>query len=160
MPALEDYKIKTDHFFEVVTRRAVAALAEDAETNQSLLGVSDEAIEKYYEIARGLLDENNWFDARDAFLFLSFLNPLVHEYWVGLGIAEQSQSKFQQALMAYIMAEATNSENPVPPANAFQCAVALNELDFALYSLDKAITCCGDKPEFSELKEKLLSYKK
>lgn len=159
MATIEEFKIKPDRLFEAVTKRAVALLPEKDRSNQKLLDVSDDVMNKYYEVARKLLDEQNWFDARDAFMFLSFLNAYVHEFWVGLGIAQQSQSKYQEALIAYTMAEATNPQDPASIANAFQCALALGENAYALFLLDKAINCCGSATENAELKEKLLSYK-
>jgi len=159
MPTIDDFKIKPDYFFDLMTKRAVAVVPEEAPSNQEMLGISDEAAEKYFTIARSFLEQHNWFDARDAFMFLTFLNNYVHDYWVGLGIAEQSRGKFQEALMAYIMAEATDPADPVPLANAFQCSAALDEYDYAAYCLDKAIQLCGDSPEHAELKEKLSKYK-
>lgn len=159
MAVLDDYKLKPERFFEVMTKRAVAIVSETEPTNQELLGVSDEVLQKYFNAARRLLDDKKWFDARDAFLFLTFLNGFVHDHWIGLGIAQQSQGRYQEALMAYIMAEATDPSDPVAPANAFQCAAALHELEYAAYSLDKAIQCCGDNPQHAQLKQRLMSYK-
>lgn len=159
MQNLDNYKLKPDQFAEVVTKRAVVHTLNPNQTNQKILGVSDEVLERYYQTAWRLLEEKNWFDAMDAFLFLNFLNPFVHAFWIGLGIAQQSQKKYSDALVAYTMAEATDPTDPVAFANAFQCGLAIGEHDFAKYSLEKAIECCADKPEFADLKQKLLQLK-
>lgn len=159
MQKVYDFRIKPEQFNDALTKRAVAPTPELSQTNQKLLGVSDEVLEKYYQAAWQFLEEKNWFDAMDSFLFLSFLNPYIHAFWIGLGIAEQSQQKYKEALIAYTMAEATNPNDPVAFANAFQCGIAIGEHDYAHYSLKKAIACCEGKEEFADLKQKLLQLK-
>lgn len=159
MQKLDDFRIKSDQFFDAVTKRAIVPSSSLAETNQKLLGISDEVLEKYYQTAWRFLEDKNWFDAMDSFLFLSFLNPYVHAFWIGLGLAEQSQQKYNDALIAYTMAEATNPSDPVAYANAYQCGIALGEHEYARFSLKKAISCCEDKPEFAGLLQRLQQIK-
>lgn len=122
---------------------------------QELLEVSDETINLYYKAALQLLEEKRWEDAADAFLFLILLSPWVHNYWIGAGIADQSQGKFNDAIHYYTMAELTDPKDPILHANSFQCHVALKEMEAAKNSLLQALECCGDQPEHAELKAKL-----
>lgn len=127
---------------------------------QEVLGISDAILEKYYESASNLLSEKHWTDAVDAFLFLTFVSPFVQNFWIGLGIAEQSTSEYDKAITAYLIAEALNPENPVPVANAFQCFLALGEKNGAAQCWSKAVELCGDKAEWKELKQNLMKCKK
>lgn len=155
----KDFKIQPNHFLEVLSTRDIAILPQEEQTNQKLLGVTDEVLDKYYQTAYTFIDEQKWPEASSAFTFLTFLNPFVHNFWICLGIAEQCQAKFQEALVAYTMAEATDPNDPTPIANSFQCAMALGEQEFATYCLNKALVCCGDKQEHAELKAKLMKLK-
>jgi len=152
----EEFQIDTNHFYEVMHQRTKQANATTDETPQELFGVTKPVLEKYYKSALSFLSDKKWGNARDAFMFLTFLNPYVHEFWVGLGIAEQSQSHFDKALQAYTLAEATDPEDPIPIANSFQCILALGEKEYAQYTLNKALKRCGEKEEFSSLKAQLL----
>lgn len=160
MEKWEEYKINPENFYQVMSQKMVGTATMDDKAPQELLGVTDEVLHHYYKAAIKLLDEHNWHDAKDAFTFLTFLNPLVHNFWVGLGIAEQSQSKFDEAILAYTMAEATDPNDPVPCANAYQCGLAIHENDFAKYSLEKAISLCGEHEEFAALKAQLVPLHK
>lgn len=119
------------------------------------MGLPPVVMQLYFQAAKSYLDDKQWVEARDAFRFLTFLNPFVHWSWVCLGIANQSLEKYEDALQAYAMAEATQPDDPVPYANAFQCAKAVNNEELADYSMKEAIKHCADKDEFSELKTSL-----
>lgn len=144
----EEYQIDTNHFYELMQQKvqSSASLTSDAkETPQQLFGVTQPMLDRYYRSALKCLEQKNWENARDAFMFLTFLNPYVHDFWVGLGIAEQSQSHFDKAIQAYTLAEATDPEDPIPIANSFQCVLALGEKEYAQFMLDKALQRCGEK---------------
>jgi tetratricopeptide (TPR) repeat protein len=126
---------------------------------QNELGVTDEVLTRYYQAAAKILDEKQWLNARDAFIFLNFLNPTHQNFWIGLGVAEQSLGEFSEAISAYLAAEILDSTNPVPHANAFQCHLALGHQDAADQSYKKCIEACGDKPEFASIKSSVSEYK-
>lgn len=154
---LENYKIK---WGEAVTSSDFwDKMAQEGVWPQQQFNLSDELLAKYYEAATEFLEEKNWSEARDAFLFLAFLNPTYQNFWLGLGISEQTQAEFPSALAAYVMAEALDPENPVVHANAFQCHVAVGNHDLAERSYQRALEICGDKPEYAEVKSKVVQQK-
>lgn len=122
---------------------------------QAILGVSDKLIEHYYRAAVHLLEKKEYTKAADAFFFLSFLNPFVHNFWIGLGVAHQSMAQFDKALAAYMMGELTDPDNPVTYSNAFQCHQALGHKEDAEHCFQKAMKCCGDKKEWASIKKAL-----
>jgi tetratricopeptide (TPR) repeat protein len=73
---------------------------------QELLNVNEETLTLYYQAAAQLLEEEKWDEAAEAFVFLTFLNPTYQNFWLGLGIAQQGQSKFQEAIESYLVAYA------------------------------------------------------
>ena len=156
MKKVDDYKVKPNNLRKILDPEFLKT----NNPNQELLGVTDEILGAYYYAAVQLLEEKNWMDARDAFRFLTFLNPCMHDFWVGLGISEQAQEKFQDAFKSYVVAIETDPADPVAHANAFQCCKALGDNAIADEELKKAVECCGNEPKFSELKGKLQQYNK
>lgn len=156
-PEINDFLISSEYF----SRAFDEDFIEEANNNnqgvmQAALAVSDEVLERYYQAAAYLLEQRRWEDARDAFKFLTFLNPTVYNFWVGLGCAEQSMGHYDAAIVSYEMAKLTNPENPVPFANSYQCAIANGSTrEFAELCWQEAIALCADKPEWNDLKTSL-----
>ncbi len=155
---MENYKINFALAKENQLKFSLKELMQKENGIQQLLEISDEVLDLYYKAALHLLDEKRWKDASDAFLFLVLLNPFVHNYWIGAGIAEQSLGNFEQAIQYYVLSQASDSTDPISYAHAFQCCLALDETETAQKFLEEALECCGDKAEFSALKNNLNSY--
>lgn len=160
MESINDFLIKAHRLRKIFDVDFFTAASTKGNAAQQLLGVSNEMLDRYYASAMKLLDQKQWEQARDAFLFLTFLNPCVHSFWMALGIAEQWQKHYESALLAYSMAEATDPNNPSVHANAFQCSLAIGEKEAAARFHQKALDCCGEEEEFAGLKAHLLDYSK
>jgi type III secretion system low calcium response chaperone LcrH/SycD len=157
MEKLDDFKISIDNLSKIFdTTNIKKANKKNSGLIQETFGISDAVLTRYYQVATHLIEEKKWDDARDAFLFLTFLNSMVHNFWIGLGAVEQSTHNYEKALSVYMMAELIDPENPVAYANSFQCSIAIGEIDYAERCWKKAFDCCGDKPEWVELKGKLI----
>jgi type III secretion system low calcium response chaperone LcrH/SycD len=160
MEKVDDFVINLENVERALGPNFHDKLAKEPNGMQQLFGISPEVLERYYSIASKLLEEKQWEKARDAFLFLLFLNPCIHNFWIGLGVAEQSQQNFKQALLAYMMAETTDSNDPVVYANAFQCHLALGSRKLAMFSFQMALDCCDSRPGNEEFKSKLFELHK
>lgn len=160
MEHINDYLIKTHKLNKIFDVDFFTNAAKKGNASQQLLGISDEVLEKYYEAATALLQQKKWDEARDAFLFLTFLNPTIHNFWMGLGISEQWQHRYDSALLAYSMAESTDPQDPAVFANEFQCNMATGAKEAAAASLKKALDICGENDDFANLKAQLLDYGK
>lgn len=160
MEKLDDYLVTSKDVQKIFDVDFFMNKAAKTNAGQELLGISDEVLERYYLAASHLLEQKDWKKARDAFLFLTFLNPLLYNFWLGLGIAEQCQEHYEAALTAYIIAEAIDPSHPVAHANSFQCNAAIHEPKAAENSLQLALEACGDREEFSDLKNQLLAFEK
>jgi tetratricopeptide (TPR) repeat protein len=123
------------------------------------LNVSDEILSKYYSAALEYIDEKNFLAARDAFSFLTFLNPSITDFWIGLGISEQSQEEFQKAVEAYQIGEIVDPNNPVVHANICQCYLALKDEFNADQSYEKCMNICGDNSDYQFIKTAITQFK-
>lgn len=75
------------------------ALSEGASV-YSLLGFSDEVMQRFYRAAAELLDEGKSGEAKEGFLFLTAIGPRVFEFWLGLGIAYTRLHELDSAIQA------------------------------------------------------------
>lgn len=126
---------------------------------QDILNISDEALDKYYEVSCKLLAAHSYKDAACAFLFLCFLTPLYSSFWLGLGIAEQCQEHHEEAILAYLKAIDKKPNDPIAYGNLAQCLLALGEKQMAQFTINKALELCGDDITFSSMKEKVLAMR-
>lgn len=120
---------------------------------QEIVEFSDGTMQKFYEVAYHLFQAGKDQDAADAFLFLSTLNPAVHIFWVGLGMAEQCLQHYEEALSAYAMASLTEMEDPLPYYHSAACYHALQDNENCRKSIEMALHYFEGKPEYAALKE-------
>ncbi len=126
-------------------------------TAQEIMGFSDETMAKFYRAAYQLFEHRHYVDAGNAFLFLVTLNPYIHDYWLGLGMASQMCGDFEAAVDAYEMAAVYELENPVPYFYLAKCFFAIHDRDNAMQALSLAIEYAEDQPQFAELKQQALA---
>jgi type III secretion system low calcium response chaperone LcrH/SycD len=106
-----------------------------------LRNIDSETLQNWYEIAIELLAKRRFVDGADAFFFLSVVNPYVSSFWVGLGMAEQSQMRYEKAIEAYMMAGVTNPHDPLAFFYNAKCYAALGRLEDADRFLEMARDC-------------------
>lgn len=122
-------------------------------TFQEILGFGDDQMERFYQFAYHLFNEKQYDKCREAFIFLTTVNPYVHNYWLGLGIVEQMRGCFNEALLAYAMAILTDMNNPLPHYHSASCYRAMGDASSAQISYRMAIRSCGNHPEFNQIRE-------
>ncbi|CRX38417.1 SycD/LcrH family type III secretion system chaperone [Estrella lausannensis] len=126
---------------------------------QEILGFDDGRLELFYQKASSLYGENRFQEAREAFTFLTTLNPFVANFWVGLGMAEQRLEEFNGALLAFAMAMMADSLSPLPHYHTALCYRSLGDHENALSSLDLALMRVMGNEEWRTLREKALMLK-
>lgn len=126
---------------------------------QEILGFDDGKLEIFYQKASSLYGESRFQEAREAFTFLTTLNPFVANFWVGLGMAEQRLEEFNGALLAFAMAMMADSLSPLPHYHTALCYRSLGDPENALGSLDLALMRVMGNEEWSALREKALLLK-
>jgi type III secretion system low calcium response chaperone LcrH/SycD len=152
MENAEEYKIPKEAIERLKDPEVLKRQMKEGKTFQEIIGYSHDAMEKFYSIAHGLFQRQEYDRAADAFVFLTTLNPYVHNYWLGLGMSEQLNGGFQGALLAYAMAILTNPENPAAHYQSASCYRALNDSRNAILSFEMAARCCGTLDEFAAMR--------
>lgn len=152
MEDIEEYKIPQEAFERLKDPEIVRKQMKEGKTFQEIIGYSRTAMEKFYKVARNLFQKQEYNKAADAFVFLTTLNPYVHNYWLGLGMSEQLGRTYQGALLAYAMAILTDIGNPTAHYQSASCYRQLEDYDNSVQSYEMAIRCCGDSAQFKEMK--------
>lgn len=160
MEEMEEFKIPEEAIENLKDLQAIREQMKGGETFQEIIGYTPEAMEKFYQIACKLFERQEYEKSANAFVFLTTLNPMVHGYWLGLGMSEQLDGGYQGALLAYAMAILTNVENPIPYYHSASCYQLLDDRENALCSLEMAIKCAEGKEEYVGLKEQAIKVKK
>jgi type III secretion system low calcium response chaperone LcrH/SycD len=106
---------------------------------QDVVGFEQEVMDEFYRVAHRIFQEGRYYEAADAFVFLTTLNPYVYEYWLGLGMAEQLTEDYPSSLTAYAMAIANDDSNPLPYYHSAHCYYQMDDKEKALASLELAI---------------------
>lgn len=156
----EAFKIPQEHLDKLNDPDVLRRYVDEGKTFQEILEFDDEAMERFYQVARTLFQIQRHKDAADAFLFLTTLNPFVSAYWIGLGMCEQVQEEYKQALVAYAMATISDRNNPTPLYYAAACHHALNDTDQALRTLESAIEAAGEYEAYADIRERALASQK
>lgn len=125
---------------------------EEGKTFQEILGYSDEAMKRFYEVAHRLLAGQRYKEAGDGFVFLTTLNPYVPEYWLGLGMCEQLQQEYEQAIVAYAMVIIGNRHQPIAHYHTAACHHAMGDRDRALQALERCLEAAGEQEEFTQVR--------
>lgn len=124
-----------------------------------LFGFSRTTMALFYQIGYRRIKEGQLDRSADLFWLLAVLDPMVHSYWLGLGIAEQMREKFNEALFAYAMATFTDETDPIPQCRSAQCYSALGDGLLARNALEIAIEQCGADMKYGDLKRWALAFK-
>jgi type III secretion system low calcium response chaperone LcrH/SycD len=133
-------------------------LAKD-KTLQDIFGLTQETMERLYQAAKFIYEQQHYQEAAATFAVLSVIDPTNYTFWVGFGNSEYFCHNYQSALVAYAMAAQANPLDPLCHFYSAHCYEALKHKEHAINSLDLAILSIGDKPEFSHWKQKAVEHK-
>ncbi len=157
MENIEEYRIPKEAIERLKDPEVIQKQIKEGKTFQEIIGYSAEVMEKFYSIARALFERQEYDKAADAFVFLTTLNPYVHNYWLGLGMSEQLNGGYEGALLAYAMAILTNPENPAAHYQSASCYRSMSDTKNAILSFELAARCCGDREEYALLKDQAVA---
>lgn len=124
----------------------------EGKTAQEIIGFSEETMSKFYRAAYQLFEHKLYSQAADAFFFLATLNPLCHDYWLGLGMSTQLKTDYEAAIDAYEIAAICDISSPVPYFYLAKCLFAIHDRESSLEALNLAIETADEREEFAELK--------
>lgn len=133
-------------------------LARD-KTLQDVFGLNEETMEKLYQAAKYLYEQQNYFEAAAAFSVLCCICPTNHTFWMGFGNSEYFCHNYHGAVVAYSLAAQTNSNDPLCHFYSARCYEALKQKDHAINSIELALLQIGNQPEYSQWKQKAIEHK-
>lgn len=152
MENLEEFQIPKEALERMKDPQVLMQMVEEGKTFQEIIGYTEDTMEKFYKGAHNLFQQQKYREAADAFIFLTTLNPYMHNYWLGLGMSEHLNQDYQGALLAYGMAILSDTQNPLPHYHSAGCYQALDDQDSMLTCLDLAIRAAENKPEYAHVK--------
>jgi len=123
-------------------------------TWQDLLHYDDNVLQTQYQKGYELYHKADYKNAAAAFSYLTLLNPYNYNFWMGLGIAKQSERLYEEAIVSYTAAEAMDPEHPLPHLHLAQCYYALTLREKAVEQLQKAVSLAGESVEYNEVRLK------
>jgi hypothetical protein len=104
---------------------------EITEPLQAMLGLSNETLLWFYDMALDFFKQDKKEEASSIFQLLTTLNPLVCDYWIALGITQRSLKQEEKALHSFKMASLMDSKNPIPRYNSIEIHLEHHELESA-----------------------------
>jgi len=159
MESMEEFRIPKEAIERLKDPEVLRGHLSEGKTFQELLGYTNGTMEKFYSGAHLLYEQGMYQEAADAFVFLTTLNPYVHNFWLGLGLAEQHNEEYEAALVAYGMATMSDMDNPLPHYHSSRCHYLMGDYDTAVSMLDLAINLCFDDEKHSTVKSDAISAK-
>lgn len=126
---------------------------------QEIARISDETLQLLYLAAKSLYEHKRHKEARDAFAFLTLLNPGKFAFWLGLGDSEYMMHRYEQALVAYSFASHTNASDPVCHLYSCRCYEKIKDFDNALNALDLALCVIGERSDYTGWKSAIATEK-
>ena len=136
----------------------LAMLARD-KTLQEIFGLNDETMEKLYQGAKYLYEQQNYYESAACFSVLCCICPINHTFWMGFANSEYFCHNYHGAIVAYSLAAQTNSHDPLCHFYSARCYEALKQKDQAINSIELALLQIGNQAEFSQWKQKAIEYK-
>ena len=118
------------------------------------LNISDQTLEKMYAQAYQLYNLGKYADAQKMFGTLVMLNVTEPKYLFGLAASEHMMKDYETAASHYVKCSMVDVESPIPFYHASDCFIHAKDMGSAMITLHLTVKRCGDKTEFSTMKER------
>ncbi len=106
-----------------------------AKTLQQHFDISNDTLMTFYNCGQSLFKDEKFDDAAGIFRFLTALNPLFGSFWLALGITEQRQGRFDEALCAYSIAIVADGDRDfLPYLHSVECYLERDDYANAMWS--------------------------
>ncbi len=115
-------------------------------TVADLIGLSEKTINHFYHYGTDEYKNGHFANASDIFFYICFIQPLSYEPWFALGMAEQQQERYAEALAAYASATLNQYEEIHPFLQSSICYQKLGQENDALNCLKTALSFCEQNP--------------
>ncbi len=135
----------------------LAKEVEKGKTLQSLLNISNEELEEFYQTSLKLFGEKDPLLLESVFLFLITLNPLLYPFWLGLAAAKADQNNPEEAERLYKIACKIGFSSPEPSFYFAEYLRGQGKREEAHDLYKETVKKAADKPEFLSLESEARS---
>ncbi len=159
---LEQKRVKTEMannanldtvFLEKLQNKDIVGMVNASETN-----FSKETHLWLYGIGCELFQTKHYNDAKAIFFFLTKLDGLYPDYWIGLGLSKRNLHEKEEALNSFAIASILDPEHPTARYNSAELYLEMNEPDDALLEYE-VLAEIIEKKKLLELKPSLEALK-
>ena len=103
---------------------------------QESLGLSDKTLLWVYSVGHKHFKQGGSKEAVYIFSLLTMLNPMVYDYWMAFGFAQEGVEELEKALHAFSFASLLDPEAPSSRYKSAEVYIKLNLFDEALAELE------------------------
>lgn len=134
--------------------KAFQAMYEHDHSASEILGLKPEQMEGVYGQAYRLFNNGQYEQAKNIFRLLACLDSMEPKYTLGIAACAHMEKRFCSAAALYYAVNTIDPQNPVPLYHKSDCHMQLGEYENAERDLKKTIALCGEKEEFSVIKDR------
>ncbi len=120
------------------------------------IGIPDDVMEGIYAHAYRTYNVGKYHNAAQLFRLLIMLNALEPKYVLGLAACHHLLGQYDNALMMYMVVEVLNPKDPMPNYHSADCYIRIEMQEDALEQMQKALTKCGELPQYTALKNRII----
>jgi len=150
---LEEFIISEDAIERINDKEILMKQLEEGKPLQELFGFTNEVTVEFYETAKNILEQKRFEDAINAFTFLTTLNPYISDFWLGLGMAQQRNNNYDEALFSYSVGFTLEGRKIFPYILAAQCCMEVKDFERAHEVIDMAAKYADEQAEEEDTKQ-------
>ena len=124
---------------------SVNRLCDQLESLPASRRLSDREIDIIYSMARNLLQQGRYEEARSYFVFIVFFRPTEVRILVGLGVANQLLRRYEDAICNYALAAHVEPLQPAHSLSIAECEILQADFAAARERLAIVIRFCKEK---------------
>ena len=109
------------------------------DTLQQVLNLSEKTMEAMYQSGLRYFEGKQWQAAKDVFWVLAILSPLRPNLWIALGLMDQQEGKFEEALEHFAKAMLLSDNDLLPYFYVAECYLSNNQKYLAESTLRAAL---------------------
>lgn len=128
-------------------------------TGRDIFAYDETTMHLFWEIAAQLMEEKEFEKSANAFIFLTFLDPWIKEYFLGAAIAFENLENLQNALIYYTSAFVLAPESIESYSHLCRCLLKLGENKRARQIVHIAIETSENIDDLNARKEFLAQAK-
>ena len=149
--AIDELREKAEEFSRKISAQpdlaSLNGLFSPEQTLASILGYSNELLEKIYQSGVRYYQSHQFSDASHVLAALNLLDPTFFSSWLSLGLALEKERKWEESLEALKVAFGLNDSDPIPHLHAAICYKHLSKREEADGEFNIASQLAKNQPD-------------